>query len=80
MIHPVQLGIAGGIVWGGCMFISTFLALYFDWGRQFLEMMSGIYPGYQITLLGSIVGLVYGFFDAFIGLILLGWIYNRLTR
>lgn len=80
MLHPVKLGIAGGILWGGSMFVCTLLAVYFGYSKQFLMLMADIYPGYTISLWGSIVGLIYGFLDAFVGLFLLGWIYNRLTR
>jgi hypothetical protein len=77
-LYPVKLGVAGGIIWGVCMFISTLLSVYFGYATDFLHAMSGIYPGYTISLWGSVAGLVYGFLDAFIGLSLLAWLYNRL--
>ncbi len=76
MLHPTKLGLAGGIIWAISMFICTLLAVYTGYSKEFLMLMSSIYPGYTVSLGGSIVGLIYGFFDAFIGLFLLAWLYN----
>lgn len=38
-----------------------------------------IYPGYNISPLGSLIGLVYGFVDWLITSLALGWLYNRLA-
>jgi len=80
MLNPIKLGVSGGIVWGLCMFICTILAMHVGYSVNFLNLMADIYPGYTISWLGSIVGLIYGFFDAFIGLFLLAWIYNKLNK
>lgn len=80
MLNPLNLGISGGVVWGVSMFVCTILSMYIGYSTEFLNLMASIYPGYTITWWGSIVGLVYGFADAFIGLFILGWIYNRLSE
>lgn len=79
MIRPTKLGVAGGIIWGLCMFFTTIVSIYTGYANPFLEMMASIYPGYTISWWGSLAGLIYGFFDAFIGLALLGWVYNLMT-
>ena len=79
MVNPKKLGLAGGILWGGCMFILTFLNLFLGYGSMWSALMVDIYPGYEITILGAFIGLIYGFFDAFIGLYILGWLYNKLN-
>lgn len=78
MLNATRLGLAGGILWGIGMFICTILALYTGYATHFLEIMADIYPGYSISWGGSIIGLIYGFLDVFIGLFLLGWLYNKL--
>lgn len=78
MLNPIKLGISGGILWGLCMFICTILAFYFGYSAKFLNIMTDVYPGYTISLFGSVVGLIFGFIDGFIGLFLLAWIYNKL--
>ncbi len=73
-----KLGLAGGILWGAVMLLFTWVAVLTGYGSAFLGLFSSLYIGYDISWLGGIVGAVYGFVDAFIGLYLLGWIYNKL--
>lgn len=80
MLKPINLGISGGIIWGLSMFLCTIFALYTGCFTKFLELMADIYPGYSISWSGTIVGLAYGFIDGFVGLFLLGWLYNKLDR
>lgn len=75
-MKAVRLGLAGGILWGLSMFITTLVSVGSGYGAAFLNMMASIYPGFAISVPGAFLGLLYGFVDAFIFLLLLGWIYN----
>lgn len=74
-----SLGISGGILWGLGMSFCTIIAIYTGYSPNFLNLMADIYPGYTISWLGILVGFIYGFLDAFFGLFLLAWIYNKLN-
>jgi len=74
------LGLTLGIVWGACMFILGLLNMWLGWGAQFETCMSTIYLGYKPTLLGSIIGGIWGFVDAGIGGLAVGWLYNKFAR
>ena len=74
------LGLSLGIVWGACMFIMGLLSMWLSWGAQFEACMATIYLGYKSTLLGSIIGGIWGFVDAGIGGLIIGWLYNKLAR
>lgn len=79
-LKPLALGVAAGILWGGCIFLTTLLSVYAGYGTAFLEALPlAIYPGYKITLAGSFVGLVYGFIDGFVCGVIFGWIYNKVV-
>lgn len=78
MLDPKRLGVAGGILWGAVMFICTLLALFTGYSREFLQLMATVYPGYDISWGGAFIGLLYGFVDAFIGLYILAWLYNKI--
>jgi len=78
MLNAKKLGLAGGILWAVSMFIMTWASILWGYGVEWLNLMASIYPGYEISAVGSVVGLVYGFFDAFIGLFILAWLYNKL--
>jgi len=75
-MKAVSLGLAGGVVWGVMMFITTLISVGTGYAGAFLAVMASIYPGFAITVPGAFVGLAYGFVDGFIGLLVLGWLYN----
>lgn len=80
MLKAGRLGLAGGILWGIMMFLCTILEIYTGYSYGLLTIFKGIYPGYTLSWGGAFLGLVYGFIDAFIGLFLLAFIYNKLGK
>lgn len=70
------LGLAGGIMWGVSMLVTTLISVYTGYATLFLQVMASIYPGFDISVGGAFLGLAYGFVDAFVGLIILGWLYR----
>lgn len=80
-LKPWALGTSIGIVWGGSIFITTFISYYTGYAKEFLEVLAvSIYPGYKITPAGSLLGLIYGFLDGLFSGALVGWIYNKLSK
>lgn len=76
-----KAAITGGIVWGGCLFVLTLLSVWTGgYAKAFLEGVGGIYPGYTISLMGSVVGAVYGFFDMLVGVYITVWVYKMLGK
>jgi predicted MFS family arabinose efflux permease len=79
-LKPLALGIALGSVWGGLLFITTWLSYYTGYGKLFLNVLAeSIYPGYTISPLGSLLGLFYGFLDGFVCAALIALIYNKIA-
>jgi hypothetical protein len=79
MLSAKRLGLAGGILWGLVVFIMTLLNIFIGYGTGWISLLADIYPGYGASYFGSVLGLVYGFFDGFIGLFLLAWLYNKIS-
>jgi len=77
-IDPVRLGLAGGLIWGITVFVVTLISLANGYAVDFLMILASVYPGYSISVNGSLLGFLYGFADAFVGLFILGWVYNLL--
>lgn len=79
-LNALKFGVAGGILWGLSILVIALVNLYVfpGYAGLFLSVLASGYPGFEPTLWGSFIGLIYGFFDAFIGLTLFAWIYNRL--
>ena len=77
-----KFALTGGIVWGLSLFITTIVSVYIypGYALAFLNGIGSIYPGYTVSLTGSIIGAVYGFFDVFIGTYIVVWIYKKLGK
>jgi hypothetical protein len=73
-------GLAMGITWGGAMFLLGIVDIFTAWGDWFGLIMSTVYIGYSPTLVGSIIGGIWGFCDAGIGGVVIAWLYNKLAK
>lgn len=74
------LALSIGIVWGFSIFIITIISYYTSYATEFLLIIKSIYPGYQVTIPGSFIGLIYGFLDGFIGIYLIFILYNIIKK
>lgn len=79
-LDPKRFGLACGILWAITVFLLTVLSVYTGYGDSFLGVVASIYPGFHVTLGGSIIGLIYGFFCGFIGGYIFIWFYNKLAK
>ena len=79
MINARNFGLAGGILWAVFLVAFSLINMVFGYGPMWISFIGDVYIGYQITLFGIIAGGVWAFFDAFIGLYLFAWLYNKLN-
>jgi hypothetical protein len=77
-IDAIRFGLAGGIVAMALIFILTLLATASGFGHGYLNLLKDIFPGYEIGVVGSLVGAGYAFIFGFIKLFALAFIYNML--
>lgn len=75
-----RFAIAGGIFWGVALFLTTLVSVYTGFATPFLTSIASIYLGYTISLAGSVIGLIYGFLDVFIGVYIFAWVYKRVGK
>lgn len=81
MDNVQKVAITGGIFWGACLFVTTLASVYFNgYAAPFLNAFGSIYPGYSVTLMGSVIGAIYGFFDAFVGIYIIAWVYKWVSK
>jgi hypothetical protein len=73
-------GLALGLVWGGITFLLGLLDIFYIWGNSWGKMMAMLYIGYRPTIIGVIVGGIWGFVYASISGFALAWMYNRLVE
>ena len=65
------------IVWSVGVFLLTWWLIAFDGATGELTWLGHLYRGYRVTPLGSLVGLIWGFFDGLVGGLIFAWVYNR---
>lgn len=78
------LALAGAILWGFYLFGVALLAgfgIRFIWvSKELVEMLSAVYPGYTVGVIGAVIGLGYGIFCGAICGGLIAWLHNKLCR
>ena len=74
------LALSLGLVWGAAMMLLGLTGIFFNWGRAFVVAMSSLYIGYKPTLMGSLIGGAWGFFDAGIAGAAIAWLYNKFHK
>ncbi len=83
-LNVLALGLAFGLIWGLGLFILTWWIILFDGQTGETTIIGLVYRGYSITAVGSVIGLIWAFFDGAIGGVIFAWLYNllagRLTR
>lgn len=79
MLDIKRFALAGGILTGLCIFIVTLVSVGNGYAGEWLKLLESVFPGYHVTLVGSVVGLVYGFVDGFVKLGIFAWVYNKLA-
>jgi heme O synthase-like polyprenyltransferase len=77
------LALASAILWGSVMLlVSLGNLIWGNFGQQFLQTMSSVYPGYHATrsIAEVIVGSLNGAVDGLIGGAVFAWLYNQFAK
>ena len=83
VIQPLcgcRLGFALGLTWGLSTFALALTAHWFHFGNEIVHLIGTVYIGYKATVVGSLIGLAYGFVDFFIFGVILAFIYNSCCK
>jgi len=68
-----------GIIWGLGLFCITWWIIAFEGATGDPTLIGRLYRGYTISPMGSVIGLVWAFFDALVGGAIFAWLYNRIA-
>ena len=77
------LAYAAAALWGGSVLLVGLINLGSStYGREFLEVLGSVYPGYTVdrTVQSVLIATGYALVDGAIGGWLLGWLYNRVAK
>jgi hypothetical protein len=67
------------LMWGFGVFCLAWWIMLFEGATGEVPFLGHLYRGFNISPLGSIIGLVWAFFDALIGGAIFAWLYNLLV-
>lgn len=79
-LNVKAFALACALVWGFGLFALTWWIIAFDGATGERTLIGQLYRGYSISPAGSIVGFVWGFFDAGIGGAVFAWLYNHIAE
>lgn len=77
-IQPVPFGIAFGIIYAVVFLLYGLAAALFGWGTELAEIVGGFYVGFGPTIVGALIGALWGFVVGFVFFALGAWIYDGL--
>lgn len=75
-LNVKALALAGGILWGACLFLVTWWVILLDGASGDPTVIARVYRGYSISPAGSVIGFLWAFVDGLIGGAVIAWLYN----
>jgi hypothetical protein len=75
-LNVKAFALTSGIVWGLGLFFLTWWVMAFDGATGEPTLIGQVYRGYNISPMGSIVGLIWAFIDGWVGGAIFAWLYN----
>jgi len=79
-LNVKAFALACGLVWGLGLFILTWWIIAFDGSSNEITLIGRLYRGYNISPLGSIIGLVWALADGTVGGAIFAAFYNWIAR
>ncbi len=79
-LHVLGLALAMGTTFAVMMFVFGLIAWATGLWAGAVEVIATAYIGYAPSLLGSVVGALWGFVDGFVFAALIAWLYNVFCR
>jgi hypothetical protein len=78
-LNVKAFALTSGIVWGLGLFFLTWWVIAFDGATGEPTLIGQVYRGYNISPMGSMVGLIWAFIDGWVGGAIFAWLYNTIA-
>ena len=79
-LNVKAFALACGLFWGIGLFLITWWIILFEGASGNTTLIGRIYLGYNISPIGSLIGLVWAFVDGMVGGAIFAWLYNLLNQ
>jgi len=74
-----SFALTAGVFWGFGLFLITWWLIFLEGAGGDAGMIARLYPGYTITPVGSVVGLLWAFTDGLVSGAVFAWLYNVIS-
>lgn len=78
-LHTTAFALACGLIWGFGVLALTWWVMLFDGSTGEPTILGMVYRGFSISPIGSLIGLIWAFFDGLVGGFIFAWLYNLLV-
>lgn len=75
-LDAAAIALAGGVTWAFAVLLAGLGSMAIPGWATAVNWMGQFYIGYAPTVIGSVIGAVWGFLDLFIGLYVFARLYN----
>ncbi len=75
-VDTKAISLAGGVSWALGVLLLGLGSMFVPSWQVAVDWLANFYIGYGASVIGSLLGALYGFFDVFIGLYVFFWLYN----
>jgi hypothetical protein len=72
--------LAFSLWWGLAVFLLTWWLIFLSGSTGEITFLGRLYVGYEVSPLGSVIGLAWGLLDGLIGGALFAWLYNVIVE
>jgi len=79
-LNTKAAGLAFGTLWGFGILIGVWGTMLFNFPPDWISFLGNFYIGMKLSILGGIIGGIWGFFDGAIGGFLFAWLYNKFSN
>ena len=77
-LDVVGFGVTLGCFWSLCILVLVLVSRRSRKAEAVVELFSKVYRGFEKTLLGALVGAVWGFIDGVVSGMLIAWVTNKI--
>jgi len=77
-LDVIGFGVTLGCIWSLCTLVLVLASRRSRKADAIVQLFSKVYRGFEKTLLGALVGAVWGFIDGTVSGLLIAWVYNKI--
>jgi fermentation-respiration switch protein FrsA (DUF1100 family) len=79
-LNVKAFALACGLIWGLGLFLLTWWIILFEGATGEITTIGRIYRGFNISPVGSVIGLIWALIDGTIGGAIFAWLYNLIAN